>query len=189
MDYSDAANEDFLYGLVVAGKTYFAARASGLYYSPDGQSWRLATETLDFQQAYSATAVAAIVTDTGTLSIFMGLAGGLLLSKDGGKSWKSANLPNPPPVISSLVISPNFWRDGVLLAGTLEDGVLRTADQGNNWHTWNFGLLDLSVMSLAISPRYYEDETVFAGTESGLFRSTNGGRAWREVESPLDLTR
>ena len=33
---------------------------------------------------------------------------------------------------------------------------------------------------------FASDDTLFAGTESGLYRSTNGGRAWREVAFPPD---
>jgi photosystem II stability/assembly factor-like uncharacterized protein len=66
----------------------------------------------------------------------------------------------------------------------MEDGVMRSADRGANWVSWNFGLLDLVVMSLVVSPQFSDDETLFAGTESGLFYSSNGGRAWREAEIP-----
>jgi photosystem II stability/assembly factor-like uncharacterized protein len=52
---------------------------------------------------------------------------------------------------------------------------------------WNFGLLDLNVFSMAISPGFAEDETLFVGTESGIFHSTNGGRAWQETAFELDL--
>jgi photosystem II stability/assembly factor-like uncharacterized protein len=45
--------------------------------------------------------------------------------------------------------------------------------------------LDLNVFALDISPDFANDETLFAGTESGIFRSTNGGRAWRELDLPL----
>ena len=55
----------------------------------------------------------------------------------------------------------------------------------NGWTIWNFGLLDLNVLSLAISPAFGEDETLYTGTNSGIFRSTNGGRAWREVNLPI----
>jgi hypothetical protein len=51
---------------------------------------------------------------------------------------------------------------------------------------WNFGLLDLNILSMAISPEFATDETIFVGTETGVFRSTNGGRAWRETEFPME---
>ncbi len=69
-------------------------------------------------------------------------------------------------------------------AGTNEDGVLVTSDRGRNWISWNFGLLDLNILCLALSPDFKADETLYAGAESGLFRSTNGGRAWKEVPLP-----
>jgi photosystem II stability/assembly factor-like uncharacterized protein len=40
---------------------------------------------------------------------------------------------------------------------------------------------------MAVSPTFLEDETLFVGTESGIFRSTNGGRAWREVNFPIEF--
>jgi photosystem II stability/assembly factor-like uncharacterized protein len=40
---------------------------------------------------------------------------------------------------------------------------------------------------MAVSPAFSEDETLFVGTESGMFRSTNGGRAWREVNFPIEF--
>ena len=52
---------------------------------------------------------------------------------------------------------------------------------------WNFGLLDLNTICMDISLDYARDETLFIGIDSGIFRSTNGGRAWREVDFPLDL--
>ncbi len=122
--------------------------------------------------------------DDANVSIFVGLSGGILYTRDAGKTWFSGKMPSPPPVIACLAVSPNYIHDEIILAGSMEDGVLRSADRGQSWSAWNFGLLDLGVMSLAISPDFAEDETVFAGTESSLFRSTNGGRAWREVELP-----
>jgi hypothetical protein len=183
--------EDYLYGLASSGEpdeaegfSLYAARATGLFKSTNGENWHLATESLQFDQSYSATAVAVTKEPDSQTVIFLGLAGGVLYSSNDGATWLAGSLPQPPPVISCFSISPNFARDGIILAGTLEDGVMRSADGGRRWVLWNFGLLDLGVMSLAISPNFTHDETVFAGTESGLFRSTNGGRAWREVEMP-----
>jgi photosystem II stability/assembly factor-like uncharacterized protein len=200
-DQIDSNHEDFLYGIAclpMPGKQrILAARSSGLYSSLDGETWELATSSLEIQDAYSATAIAVVPgrkpsarnpdDASSTQSphhVFLGLAGGILYSQDGGNQWLSARVPKPPPVVSCFAVSPDYERDGVVLAGSLEDGVLRSADRGRSWVTWNFGLLDLAVMSLAISPNFADDETVFAGTESGLFRSSNGGRAWREVPMP-----
>ncbi len=189
---------DFLYGLALLapqktgtkggsekGSKIFAARATGLYHCEDGKTWQIATQSLGFDQAYSATAVAVTPAQFSSAEVILGLAGGLLVSRDAGSTWQAGSLPNPPPVISCFAASPDYARDGVLLAGSLEDGVLRSADRGSRWVQWNFGLLDLAVMCLGISPAFARDETVFAGTESGLFRSTNGGRAWKELELPV----
>ena len=48
-------------------------------------------------------------------------------------------------------------------------------------------MLDLNVFCMAISSDFANDETLFVGTESGIFRSTNGGRAWREVDFPTEF--
>jgi photosystem II stability/assembly factor-like uncharacterized protein len=117
--------------------------------------------------------------------LFAGLSGGILRSLDGGQSWENIPLPAPPPVISALELSPNFEQDGMIFAATLEDGVLFSADRGHRFGACNFGLLDLNILCLAISPDFARDETVFVGTQSGVFRSTNGGRAWREVDLPV----
>jgi photosystem II stability/assembly factor-like uncharacterized protein len=113
--------------------------------------------------------------------------GGILRSFDGGETWDVVEFPSPPPVVSALVTSPNYVRDGILLAGTVEDGVFSSSNRGGHWVAWNFGLLDLNTICLAISPDFARDETLFVGVDSGIFRSTNGGRAWREVNFSPDL--
>jgi len=120
-------------------------------------------------------------------TVFAGVPGGILRSFNGGENWDVVQLPSPPPMVSALVISPDYAHDGIVLAGTVEDGVFSTSNRGGNWVAWNFGLLDLNTICLAISPGFAQDETLFVGTDSGIFRSTNGGRAWREVDFPLEL--
>ena len=116
-------------------------------------------------------------------TLLVGLPGGVLRSTDAGESWTTSELTlSSSPQPSVLVFSPNYLRDGIALAGTMGSGIYRTGDRALKWQPWNFGLLDLSVMSLSRSPAFKEDETVFAGTSTGLFRSKNGGLAWREVD-------
>jgi photosystem II stability/assembly factor-like uncharacterized protein len=178
--YSIAVSPNFCHDGVC-----FAARCSGLYQSQDGGiTWRSAYEALNLRAPLPTMAVAVSPDFVEDQSVFAGVLGGVLRSSDGGASWSIAELPSPPPLVSALVVSPDFVHDGTLLAATMEDGVFRSADRGSRWAAWNFGLLDLRVLTLAISPAFTQDETLFAGTESGLFRSTNGGRAWREVDFP-----
>ena len=126
------------------------------------------------------TAVAAAPTYPKHNLILIGSVDGIARSIDGGKTWTGATLTQPSQV-SQIVLSPDFESDGIAFAATLEDGVLRTTDSGQRWHSWNFGLLDLETLALAISPDFAQDELVYVATGTGIFRSINGGRAWREL--------
>ena len=165
---------------------YFAARTSGLFCSRDGgQTWESAYATLNANERLPTTSVAIVPNFERERTVFAGLNGAILRSHDGGTNWQPSRLPSPPPAISALAVSPAYAEDGIVFAGTNEDGVLVSNDRGRNWTAWNFGLLDLNILCLGISPDFATDETLFAGTESGLFRSTNGGRAWKEVLLPI----
>jgi photosystem II stability/assembly factor-like uncharacterized protein len=166
----------------------FAARTSGLYCSDDGGiNWQYAYDSLNLDSPLATMAVVVSPNFESDRSVFAGVPGGIMRSVDGGQSWNAAILPSPPPIISTLAVSPSFARDGVVLVGTVEDGVFRSADRGSRWTRWNFGLLDLNVFCMVLSPDFANDETLFVGTESGIFRSTNGGRAWREVDFPIEF--
>jgi photosystem II stability/assembly factor-like uncharacterized protein len=184
--------EDFVYGLVVSPAfardgVCFAARRSGLYRSDDGGvTWRSTYDSLDLQAPLATTAVAVSPDFESSPYVLAGTQGGFLRSTDGGENWQVVMLPPPPPLISTLAISPDFAQDGTVLAGTMEDGVFRSANRGSDWSRWNFGLLDLNVLCMVISPNFAQDEMLLVGTESGIFRSANGGRAWREVDFPID---
>ena len=186
MQFDDSLLQDYVYKLVGCERTFFAARNSGLYRTEDsGRSWQLAYQSLGLSEPVPTLTVAISPDFEHDPRIFAGLSGGILRSLNGGQAWETIPLPPPPPVISALELSPNFEQDGIVFAATLEDGVLFSADRGHSFGTWNFGLLDLNILCLAISPDFAKDETVFAGTQSGVFRSTNGGRAWREVDLPV----
>lgn len=177
--------EGLVYALAAGpGGLCFAASETGLYRSRDGGlTWQFAYESLHVDMPPLTLSVA--LSPDGR-SVFAGAPGGVLRSGDGGATWHIAGLGSPPPVIAALVVSPNFTEDGTLFAGALEDGTYCSTDRGVYWAGWNFGLLDLNVICLAISPHFAQDETLYAGTETGVFRSTNGGRAWRETDFPLE---
>jgi photosystem II stability/assembly factor-like uncharacterized protein len=179
---------DLVYQFATALSGWYAARASGLYRSIDqGASWQPAYASLGIEGDLTTLAVAASGTGQAQL-VFAGLSGELLRSTDGGDTWELAPKPAPAPVFTALAPSPDFDRDGRLFAGTMQDGVLLYRDYGRDWVLWNMGLLDGNILCLAISPAYAEDQTLFAGVQSGLFRSSNGGRSWREVDLPVGYT-
>lgn len=176
--------EDTVYALAAGGKVCFAACSCGLFRSCDaGASW----QRLSPSSETVTTAVALSPAFDSDRSVFAAVKGGILRSSDAGDSWFTSAFPAPPPLFSCLALSPDFERDGVLLAGTLEDGIFSSADRGLRWQPWNFGLFDLNVLCLALSPHWQRDETVFAGTETGLYRSGNGGRAWRFSGFPTEF--
>jgi photosystem II stability/assembly factor-like uncharacterized protein len=165
----------------------YAARQCGLFRTEDGgRTWHGVYDSLNLEGDLVTTAVAVSPDFESDRSVFAGTHGAVLCSVDDGESWKVVSLASPPPVVSTLVVSPSYAKDGTLLVGTMEDGVFLSSDRGSRYHRWNFGLLDLNVLTMAISPAFADDETLFVGTESGIFRSTNGGRAWREVSFSID---
>lgn len=165
----------------------FAAHAAGLERSVDGgRTWQSAYASIDAGQRPFTAVVALSPAFASDRTVWAGVAGGVLRSDDGGVTWRAGAM-QPPPLVSSLAVSPAYPEDGVVLAGSLEDGVYCSADGGRAWQWWNFGILDRRVLCLAISPAFARDGVVYAGAESGLFRSTNGGKAWRETGLPREL--
>jgi len=111
---------------------------------------------------------------------FAGTRGGVSWSPN-LHDWTSSRLPRDDVQVATIAPSPTFPIDGTILAATIGDGVLRSEDRGQTFAAWNLGLLDHEVLSVALSPRFSEDRTALAATATGVFRSTNGGRAWKET--------
>ena len=168
----------------------WAARSSGLYRSDDGgHNWQAVSIQPDLTAPLPCAAVAVSPSFVTDRTLFAGAPGAVARSEDGGQHWQLVALTAPPPFVSALAVSPDYAQDGTVFAGSVEDGVFRSADRGLHWAAWNFGLLDLNVLALAVSPDYARDETLFAATDSGVFRSITGGRAWREVDSGAEGAR
>ncbi|MBC7234479.1 MAG: hypothetical protein H5T69_01450 [Chloroflexi bacterium] len=162
-------------------RRYWAATGCGIFYSDDGgASWRqnltgLTTPLLS----------ALAVSPTGAL--FAGaLSGELFSSFDYGRTWEAGLIPEElRAMVTALVASPNFRRDGTCFAATDGGGVLVTRNSGQSWEDSSFGLGSASVLALTSSPDWSAREIMFAATTEGVFVSRNGGRAWRETELML----
>ena len=124
--------------------------------------------------------VSALVS-AGELLIAGNSLGQIVYSRDGGETWFQSHVAQSSEPVTCLIASPNARRDGVVLAGTNGAGILRATDGGRYWKLSSFGLQDFTVMALATAPTWGRREVVFAGTAHGLYRSPNGGRAWKRV--------
>ena len=161
----------------------FAGRETGLWRSQNGgQTWQNVFESLGTEQQISALAVCLSPNFALDGLVFVGSTGVMLKSEDKGNSWTALKLASPLPLVSCLLLSPDFEKDQTVYVGTLDDGVYVSASCGESYTGWNYGLMDQHVYSLAVT-----NGVVCAGVESGIFRSTNGGRYWMEVDFPMDV--
>jgi len=193
------------YDIAVTGEAVFIASfAGGLRRSTDGgQTFepvilppdfldRITPEdTLDFELSpvnrpdlglreslnHRVFSVHAMSDDT----IWVGTAGGINLSTDGGVSWRKFSFNNQTQPISGnfvVAIGDNMiggvrhvWAATVNALNPIEfRAVSYTTDMGESWQTalrgeftHNFG---------------FKDEVVYAATNSGIYRSDDGGRSW-----------
>jgi photosystem II stability/assembly factor-like uncharacterized protein len=186
MEANHLPNDDFVYGLAASPKfrvdgLVFAAKKSGLSRSTDkGKTWKDAFASLNLSAPLPISSVTVALAGEITY-VFAGAEGQILCSLDAGQTWQSARLDTPAPLVTALAASPNFAKDGTLLAATMQDGIFRSTDRGITWTGWNFGLYDPNINALAFA----DSETIFAGTQSGVFRSSNAGSSWCELDFPI----
>lgn len=127
---------------------------------------------------------------------------GVFRSEDGGASWESAGLAQTRH-IGAILVDPRDARTvlvaalGHLFGPNAERGVYRSADGGRTWEQTLFINAATGAVDLAADPQ--DPEIVFAatwqvrfwpwlsyftpsyGAESGIYRSTDGGRHWTRL--------
>jgi photosystem II stability/assembly factor-like uncharacterized protein len=188
---------------------YFGAAGGGVWKTTDaGRTW--APIFNDGPPSIGALAVAAsdpktIYVGTGQVtSRYDGAAGeGVFKSKDGGATWVSIGL-KATRHIGAILVDPRNG-DVVLVAAmghafaaNPERGVFRSEDGGATWQrtlfvSENTGAVDLAsdpvspdiVFASVWQARYKPWLSYFAsseGDETGLYRSSDGGRTWKRVE-------
>ncbi len=156
----------------------WAASPAGLFHRKK-ETWRAAVNGLPFVQTGAVACVPGLE-NRPPLLLAAGLDGGVARSLDGGGTWQSCWIEQSKAPVGCFAASPNFSRDGVLLAGTQGgDGVLRSTDGGRFWNLSNFGLRNFEIYALVTAGEWGWRETAYAGTADGVYVSPNGGRAWK----------
>ncbi len=120
-------------------------------------------------------------------TVYIGTAGGINISTDGGLSWSRFNSTSRGITGSwAVAMHRHLWKGKeVILAATRPSspteltGVTFSSDGGNSWNSvlqgekvWNFASFD---------------SVIYAAADSGLFKSIDGGLSWASFPPIHDL--
>ena len=133
----------------------------------------------------------------------VGYGDGVYRSDDGGKSWKNLGLKSSEH-IGKIVIDPRnsdvvyVAAQGPLWNAGGERGLYKTSDGGKTWQrvlhiSDNTGITDVVLdprnpdvlIAAAYQRRRHVWTLINGGPESGLHKSTDGGKSWRKLQSGL----
>ena len=103
--------------------------------------------------------------------------------------------------VISFAISPSYETDSTIFASMWNEAIYKSEDGGDSWKRYDLGLTcDFQAdaafyksphfRAVRISNAFAEDGTVFLAGFDGLFKSTDGGRHWTQLETlPLRLVK
>jgi photosystem II stability/assembly factor-like uncharacterized protein len=133
-------------------------------------------------------------------TVFVGTErGGVFKSEDGGSSFVEVNGGLTTKSIRSIALSPEYERDSTLYASTWYEAVFRSIDGGKSWRQFGQGITrnkqadteqykSPHFRDLRISNAFGEDRTMFLAGFDGLFKSTDRGETWEQMETmPVGL--
>ncbi len=104
---------------------------------------------------------------------------GLLISKDGGETWKESRGSFEGFSPTKLRLSKTFEKDGLMVVSTVSGGMFLSADRGVTWKRCApLGCPADAAFDFALSPEFAQDGTMFCCTYNGIARTTDFGATW-----------
>jgi photosystem II stability/assembly factor-like uncharacterized protein len=174
-------------GLTVAssGALFAGSLDAGLFVSLDyGKSWQKGKPSWDVEGTVTGMATSPNFRTDGTAFAALD-GGGLMATRNNGKTWEDASFGLNSMLVFSVAVSPDWSRYETIWAST-EEGVYISRNGGRAWRATGLADKNDVVDALAASPAFADDQTVYAGTESGaLHVSTDGGRRWTLLQSSI----
>jgi photosystem II stability/assembly factor-like uncharacterized protein len=100
-------------------------------------------------------------------------------SRDGGRTWTKNRITSVSGCGYALALDAKNSR-AIYVGGSKQSkaALFRTSDGGSSWSDIT-GPIKGTVADLALDPRI--SQTIYAGTSNGLYRSQNGGQAWKRT--------
>jgi len=188
---SEGPNQESVGAVAIAPSapgTFYAMLAgdSRVFRSDDrAATWRLAG-TLPI--GFPGGSEVLLVDPRTSARVYAGTGYGLFKSEDGGRTWKRSEAGLPRPLggslqILSLAAAPS--QPGALYAGTFDWGVARSRSAGERWQIGLENGLNAATVQLLKFPRPDTALLALGGEGARSFRSTDGGRTWRQFARGL----
>lgn len=164
-----------------------------IYLSEDGgDNWK---KLFQFSDSGSISAIAVSSNFSVDRTFFVGTSSaGVFKTVDNGRSFSEINNGISDKSIVSLVVLSNSQAVSTLFVSTWNEGVFRSTDGGNTWKKTSKGLTTDAqadqfnvphFTELSFSKTLEKDQTVFLAGFDGLFKSTDGGYSWRQLDTLL----
>ncbi|HVY07157.1 MAG TPA: hypothetical protein VHB46_14385 [Burkholderiales bacterium] len=169
----------FVSSIATPDRVYLAG-AHGLYISDNkGRSWTRSGEGAMPDSAVTTLVVAPASPE----ALYAVVDGNLWTSADAGRNWSSRSTGLPANHLDTIAIDAQkpkrFW-------AAASGQIYVSDDAGSSWSPRGKPHPDagIAIRGIAVSP----DEKIFvAATHRGMFRSTDGGQTWYQVEGTLPV--
>lgn len=107
---------------------------------------------------------------------------GVLVSRDGGKSWSGQSRGLSDRDVAALAAPPG---GNVVFVGASFDGEFSWVPGTGRWHAHFTGMPQTDPVDALLSLAPGPDSHAYAGSLTGLFRSSDGGETWRASNDGL----
>lgn len=158
--------------------TILALTTTGVFHSVDNaKSWSPVSDST--QPPLPTSMAVGGDPDEDLAAILVGSSIGLFHFEADPKRWVQILAGE---AVTAIGLSRCAPMEAPIFVATENSGLLVSDGSGSCWRDSNVGLDGEPIIGVAVSPQYHVDHTAFLAITTGLFRSRNGGKAWRRLD-------